>query len=776
MQINDFSGGLNLRLDPSLIGINESVVCNNVDTSRGSLVPIKDKSLVVGQAIGRYATYFNANQEWVWSDAERSYVEYRDNLYYSTYDEASPEALQVYDGVTHKPFGLSLDTNTYTKVVTEQFTDPEFDNSAIDWGVSSELRDGENVGLVVYSPSDIASQTFSTPPGVPLLFSFRFDNPTSQTYFRIRTEAGGTVLYEIYGIVGRHVEVPYTFEFISPCVSLYIEVLCNGGTTYIYSLSAKTPSEDYNVQLSQNYSFSDMDLSGGWSLTGTTTSDNSAAHYGTISILSSDGAIQKDIDAIVGKPLQVKIKYLNLDNSDIEVVISDNSGLQEATYTIIPDSGYTGGPAIVYLPFTPLLPTFNVLCRFYYSSTQYSFTVYEIGAVITEIIPKTALTLYNSTTGIESTPRYDATQYTQPEHKLSWSYNTSPSIYGDVVRLFVRDSITGIYNLYIELDTITTEYFIPTSYTPNLGVTLDTTTRDLPPLNSRYLLEAYGRLFAANEHKVYFSNIADLEYWSALNYIEFDDTITGLATLYNGLLVMTSNTCFLLSGDSPANFVKTTLSKAVGCISHFSISYLDNHVIWLSDEGLMTTSGGTIINLSYDKLGHMEDFKFGGVFAQTYAAASQTNYYLSFTQTDKFGDHAILVYNKLNKKFSIFSNYGDACYTKDGDLYTSIGASLYKAEAGNNANIEYISGELSEGSITNTKIYTGVDIAYIGDITVTFYINNIEILVKALSSINIAIAEIKLPQATQRGNTIRYKITGSGSVYEVEYKVKGEEN
>ena len=79
--LQDFSGGLNTRVAPSLLQPNEAQVYTNIDNSAGSIRPIKDKTLV--GAGSKYFTYFYAGAEFISKATETSYAEYRDKLYYT---------------------------------------------------------------------------------------------------------------------------------------------------------------------------------------------------------------------------------------------------------------------------------------------------------------------------------------------------------------------------------------------------------------------------------------------------------------------------------------------------------------------------------------------------------------------------------------------------------------------------------------------------------------------------------------------------------------------
>ena len=80
MQLNQFSGGLNIRLAPHLINVNESQVYTNVDNTSVSLKPVRGDT-DEGQEVFKYM--FNFNDRWVSSKDYRTYQEFQEKLYYS---------------------------------------------------------------------------------------------------------------------------------------------------------------------------------------------------------------------------------------------------------------------------------------------------------------------------------------------------------------------------------------------------------------------------------------------------------------------------------------------------------------------------------------------------------------------------------------------------------------------------------------------------------------------------------------------------------------------
>jgi len=100
MQVNLFNGGLNKRLDPSLVNISEGLEVSNVDDTSGALVSAKAPLDDGREAKGFFYIFADTVYQ---SDNERDYVEYNRNLYWT---EPAGTASKVVGGTTSR---LGLD-------------------------------------------------------------------------------------------------------------------------------------------------------------------------------------------------------------------------------------------------------------------------------------------------------------------------------------------------------------------------------------------------------------------------------------------------------------------------------------------------------------------------------------------------------------------------------------------------------------------------------------------------------------------------------------------
>ena len=104
MILQVFNGGLALARAPHLIEPEEAVIYNNIKNATGVLTPLKDKLLdttILNPK--RYSYFFEAGNEWRFSDNPTSWVEFQERLYWS--DVTGVFKLQ--DGTV---FNIGIDT------------------------------------------------------------------------------------------------------------------------------------------------------------------------------------------------------------------------------------------------------------------------------------------------------------------------------------------------------------------------------------------------------------------------------------------------------------------------------------------------------------------------------------------------------------------------------------------------------------------------------------------------------------------------------------------
>lgn len=126
MKANRFDGGLNTRVDPSLIEVNEAVRFRNIDNTGRILKSCLDTTLVPGTSVTGYFYYYKSL--WFSSTLERSYVEYKDFLYYTEKDKKPMK----HDGSRESLLGIvaptvALVATQADPVATEKISDDPVD-------------------------------------------------------------------------------------------------------------------------------------------------------------------------------------------------------------------------------------------------------------------------------------------------------------------------------------------------------------------------------------------------------------------------------------------------------------------------------------------------------------------------------------------------------------------------------------------------------------------------------------------------------------------------
>lgn len=100
----------------------------------------------------------------------------------------------------------------------------------------------------------------------------------------------------------------------------------------------------------------------------------------------------------------------------------------------------------------------------------------------------------------------------------------------------------------------------------------------------------------SNPTKLVFSDLGDYNKYTSTNFIyapapKSGDPITGVVVFQDNLTVFTRKTKYVLYGDDPGNFVLRQASGKRGAVSSASIATSQNHVYFLSDDGVYRYNG-----------------------------------------------------------------------------------------------------------------------------------------------------------------------------------------
>jgi len=100
---------------------------------------------------------------------------------------------------------------------------------------------------------------------------------------------------------------------------------------------------------------------------------------------------------------------------------------------------------------------------------------------------------------------------------------------------------------------------------------------------------------------------------------------------------------------------------------------------------------------------------------------------------------------------------------------------VLKMRQGSPATYQYQTGDLVDGAPTATKIYSTVYLSFTGTTTITVYIDGQEVLSKTITA-KVLPTQIGLPQQSQRGTSISFKLEGVGTVNGIFYSAEGPQN
>lgn len=368
-------------------------------------------------------------------------------------------------------------------------------------------------------------------------------------------------------------------------------------------------------------------------------------------------------------------------------------------------------------------------------------------------------TYYNSVDGSESAPSPVSAELEVGSGKVtvtSIGVSSDPQV--DKKRLYRVGGNVATFTLVATLTNATTSYVDVVKDVDSASILLDSTTYDAAPVGLKYLTEAYAMLFGAVGPKLYFTPIGVPNAWPATNFIDFSEDITGIGTVANGLLVFTKYRTYVVSGTGPSTLTKYLLSGDQGCINHFAIANLAGSCLWPSTDGICQSNGSIPVVITKRVLGKV-------ALSPLQAVVYDEVYYLIDT-TGKI----LAIDFRFTQIAKWLSLDVDSLVVANDVLYGHRGTTLWELFASDGVEtFSYRSPRFIEGRATEHKTYKKVYIYSKGVVQLKVYIND-ELVATADYSDEDSHC-IQVPQAQQRGFFIQFDISGTGTVYELEYEV-----
>ena len=393
-----------------------------------------------------------------------------------------------------------------------------------------------------------------------------------------------------------------------------------------------------------------------------------------------------------------------------------------------------------------------------------------------------------------------------------------PSPEGYETRLYRIGGIITAYSAVVTVPDSTLSYVDQLSFSEIQAIILDTLRAYPPPAGLQHLTQHQGRFYGSVGSKLYFSAAGKPDSWYALDFIGFDDVVKGIVSVANGLIVMTIDKAWTITGISPIQFVKHTLSDSEGCIGFASIAVNSGTAVWLSGSGFVMSNGSSVQNISIDKMGRFEALTPLG------AAFVDKRYFLAFvgalfpsdellpseelvpgtevtsgelslppgaiiidftfgapaisTMLDDSLGQLLVVNNDLynvehftpttaniateDRQFNLVTEDG----LKNIVAGVSTGKSIVKTLRGKELReLTYLSPVLTEGSIGTLKTYEKVRLTYSGTVTINVFDEDSKLFIsKTLTSVKRVTEWIGIPVVFNRGYGIQFSLKGKAIV------------
>ena len=377
-------------------------------------------------------------------------------------------------------------------------------------------------------------------------------------------------------------------------------------------------------------------------------------------------------------------------------------------------------------------------------------------------------TYYSTATGFESAPCNVSNEIKVEAlyaKVTGFTVPTDPSV--DAIKLYrMGGTLTDFFHV-VDLAINSTEYNDSKTDTEVLNEEglLNTYSNIKPPSTLRFITEYNNSLFACLDTQLWFSEPGIVDTWKSTNWIQFPEHITGLGATANGLLVFSRNKTWIIVGEDANSYSKYLLSNDQGCVTHNTIQFTDNVLLWYSLDGICSSNGGAIEVISFPALGKL-------VIEPVTSCVSEKQYYLFHD------DGAIVVdFRESMRFYTLDLKVKGASYISEFDaMYVLIPNSIgiHKYNDGTDLTFVYRTGKLTEGELTNYKTYKVIYVYSKGSNAITISLDDVVVIDEV--ALKDGLNEILLPQYQTKGYGIEIEFSGTGTIYEVEYKVEGRQN
>jgi hypothetical protein len=392
-------------------------------------------------------------------------------------------------------------------------------------------------------------------------------------------------------------------------------------------------------------------------------------------------------------------------------------------------------------------------------------------------------TFYRDTDGVESKPSDFTAELmvTNKQIDIEIHYDKAHRHYSNKVRLYRLGGSLTKMTLVTEIDI---DWYPGTTQPENITIQYSDNIDDLsvdghlldsfdnePAFKGNFVSTYHfpmgltlhrAHLFGFVENKLQYSKLGEFDYFPTSYYINFDNDITGLGAVGEGLLVFTKDKTYLVTGDYHETFSRIDLGSEQGCVSHQSIQMVKNTLVWVSKDGICTYQGGLVTVITKPKLGKLS-------FNVKSSCIHDEKYYLAFSNEATLGEGIFVLDFRLGMSAYLIDQPDVVSFWVHSDevFYVNQNEDLFKLLASeDDRQITYKSPLLIENSLCINKAYKEFKIAYKGVFTLTIYNETTLIMSLDLSSENLTVKEIKIPHNNRNNYGLQVQLVGVGEIHE----------
>lgn len=720
MQINLFNGGLNKKLQPHLIGVNEAVICENVDLSTGVLQPIKTPKDLQTKV---KSNIYKFNNHFISSDEDRDYVEFQNKLYYSNglsnlqwssdgfdWFNVGVEAPTAPPKISSINIADSLDIFNVVKLqfdagrleVSNPQTGQPFPKVEENYIAAIEVKSTvNNQNITSYVKYEFPSKNRTGSVMLCALEAY-IKEPNIQGFYKygVKAYVDGFTVFD-YGL--------YPATKTNTVLNLdKVNIQETGDISKKLVIFKRRANEDFSIVESKTLEYTLM---------------NTPKHSEILNTYLVDLEVVKYVELTTTEDFEELLVFAD----GIEVKALKDSTNPKKWYI---DLSYRGRTIEDFANNT------------FIESVEYVYT-------------------YVSKNGNESMPS-ESSKFPIKFKPLYINVNKSPDIQVESINIYRRGQGLTQYSLVASVPNQDGNFIDELELSKIDGAVLNSFNNNPAPKGLKYLTISNVMMFGALNSTLYFTEVANPYVWSSLNFIEFDSEITGIGESANGLLIFTKYKTYIVTGNSPLTLSKFLLSASIGCILHKSIQILSNTLIWLSYEGICMSNGGSISVITRDKFSNfsLPDPKCSAILDDIYYLAYSGGVFVVNCQ-------ASLIFSYITDIFLDFCVFEDKLYAVD--LHNNL-VEVFNGDTNNT--LHYKSPDYPDGSLSNIKIYKNIYVYSVGELELTIRVDDKIVLIEKLMD---GFTELKVPAST-KGYYISFEVKGSGTLKEIEYKFEGRQN